>query len=296
VGAHPAIGVSGGPTHWDRAYTPCLSGAARLVAFELSAGAHDPASLWLYDRGTGHSQIVARGTAGATYEPRLSADGSALVFTVGEDGIRGRAEVYRRSLTDGTITLVSRANGRLGAPADGDAGEPAVSNDGTLVAFSAHAGNLGASSGPTRIYVRDVVHGRTEVVSPRAAAFAFDPAISGDGRFVAFAARPHQRDGTPDPRRASLYVHDRLTGRTVLASRTATDHRAGGVSAEPALSDDGRYVAFTSDAQGLDPRKPAGIAGVFVRDLKTGRSELLSRHPLRDPAGRTAHASTLCRL
>jgi Tol biopolymer transport system component len=296
LGGHRPIAVRADARRTGSAFNPTLSGDGGLVAFELSSGTRAPDELWLFDRSTRHAQRVARGTAGSTYEPRLSSNGAALVFTMAEDGLLGHSEVYRRSLTDGVTTLVSRANGPGGAPADGDAGEPAVSGDGTVVAFSADASNLGAAKRAARIYVRDVARARTEIVGVGASTFAFDPALSGDGRFVAFAARPRRKDGTADPRRASIYVHDRLSGRTALVSRNAKGGRAGGESSEPALSQDGQLIAFTSDAADLDPRKPAGITGVFVRDLRTGHNDLLSRHPFRAPGGGAAHATALCVL
>jgi hypothetical protein len=45
-------------------------------------------------------------------------------------------------------------------------------------------------------------------------------------------------------------------------------------------------VAFTSDAGDLDPRKPAGLPGVFVRDVALGTTRLLSSHAPRQAAQR----------
>jgi hypothetical protein len=69
---------------------------------------------------------------------------------------------------------------------------------------------------------------------------------------------------------------------------------ADGQSAEPAVSADGTRVAFTSTAANLDRRKPGGLTGVFLRDLRTGTTTLLSTHTPRTapPVNRATTAST----
>ena len=83
--------------------------------------------------------------------------------------------------------------------------------------------------------------------------------------------------GRADPGKATVWLHDRATHATTLVSRSggATADR---ISAEPAVSADGTRVAFTSTASNLDRRKPAGLTGVFVRDLRAGTTTLLSTH------------------
>jgi Tol biopolymer transport system component len=127
------------------------------------------------------------------------------------------------------------------------------------------------------VWVRDVEAGTTSAVS--GPGWASDPAVSADGRFVAFVRRP-LRGRRPNPERASIWLHDREGGSTVLVSRRdgRGGARAGGASFEPSVSADGRRVAFTSTAGDLARGKPAGIAGVFVRDLAAGTTRLVSTH------------------
>jgi hypothetical protein len=115
----------------------------------------------------------------------------------------------------------------------------------------------------------------------QANAGAGQEAITPDGRFVAFASAastlaPGDTNGRPD-----VFVHDRRSGRTELAS-IAADGKAGvdpnspsTCGAEhPAISADGRFVAFESCFANLIPGRAAGQAGdtnlaadVFVRDM-----------------------------
>jgi Tol biopolymer transport system component len=182
--------------------------------------------------------------------------------------------VFVRDVANGATTLVSRA-GAAGASADDDAYEPSISDDGRYVAFTSAAGNLGADGHRSRIWVRDVQSGTVEQISGKG--FAFDPSISADGRFVAYAERPTDGGGRADPGRAIVWLHDRATHTTTLISRSA-GATADRISAEPAVSSDGTRVAFTSTASNLDRRKPAGLTGVFVRDVRAGTTTLLSTH------------------
>lgn len=107
--------------------------------------------------------------------------------------------------------------------------------------------------------------------------FVGRPALSADGRRVAFASLAGNlvpRDGNTG---ADVFVRDRLTRRTVLVSATPEGRPGSAPSNAPALSADGRWVAFESWAPDLVPGALArGRLGVFLRDLRTGSTQLLS--------------------
>ena len=105
------------------------------------------------------------------------------------------------------------------------------------------------------------------------------PAISGDGRFVAFVSLadnlvPEDTNGFAD-----TFVHDRLTDTTERVSvssrgRQGNEHSGLiGVAAYPAISGDGRFVAFVSQADNLVSKDNNGNADVFVRDRLLGTTE-----------------------
>jgi dipeptidyl aminopeptidase/acylaminoacyl peptidase len=113
--------------------------------------------------------------------------------------------------------------------------------------------------------------------------------MSPDGRFVAFLAREGRPDGTPEGLRSSLWLHDRRTGKTALVARD-------GYNSEPSISADGRRVAFTSTSGRLSDRKPAGLPGVFVRDVEASTTTLLSSHRPRRGGHRAQQLSAFARL
>lgn len=264
------------------AYDPSVSTDGHLIAFEATddGGGTAPSrnGVWVRDVRAGTDRLVGLGSGGAIYEPRLVGSGAALLVTAADAGNDGHTLVYLRGLgASAATTLVSRASGRDGAPADGDANQPAASRDGQVVAFASTARNLGSRGGRARIYVRDVAAGTTTAVSP-AGRFAFDPAISPDGRYVAFAVRRGV-----SPTHSSVVLFDRQTGATVPVSGDAD-----GYNAEPAVSEGGRRVAFMSTGGRLSPKKPAGLAGVFLRDVAQGTTTLLSTHTLLKAKAATA--------
>lgn len=94
------------------------------------------------------------------------------------------------------------------------------------------------------------------------------PAISSDGRFVAFVT-------TGD--RSDVYVRDLVENQTVLVSRSLRGGSASGSSFQPAISADGRFVAFTSSADDLVTTPVGQALQVYLYDLRSGETTLVSR-------------------
>jgi hypothetical protein len=130
------------------------------------------------------------------------------------------------------------------------------------------------------VYVRDVRAGTTTLVSAGVRGDAIEPALSPDGRHVAFVVRAPFRGGSLDGLRSRVWLHDRVTGATTLVSRAggAAGAAADGYASEPVVGAGGRVVAFTSTAGNLAPGKPRRLAGVFVRDVAAATTRLVSHH------------------
>jgi|GEM_PF-1881683 len=266
------------------AYNPSMSASGRLVAFEATdtprgRGATSRNGLWIFDRARQTQRLVTEhGADGAAFLPKLSGDGSAIAYTDVAPGGDGSTQVYVRALRASPATLASRASGARGEVAAGDAYDPAISYDGSTVAFVSRAANLGRTGNASRVYVRDLRTGETELVSRAVGGDAITPSMSRDGRYVAFVERHRGALVDPANLRSEIWLHDRRTGATMLVSRApgASGAPAGGYSSEPAVSADGARVAFTSTAGNLASAKPGGLAGVFVRDLRRSTTTFLS--------------------
>jgi len=179
---------------------------------------------------------------------------------------------------------------------------PALSPDGLLVAFSSTSGNLtsGDSNGFEDIFIKDRRDGSvtnvTKVVvpvtsfPPYAPADCDTPAISADGRYVAFLSRggyvAYTAPASILPNTA-VWRYDRLTKTFARAFVSSTPPDRSMTS--PSISADGRYVAFASAASNMTPANPGFVRQIWVMDMQASLMTLVST----DAAG-TGRADAFC--
>jgi Tol biopolymer transport system component len=173
-----------------------------------------------------------------------------------------------------------------------------ISNDGRYVVFISTATNLVQGQQDVNlaedVFLRDLATGTTTLVSrsidsPVKAGDAGSgspvngtadgriPVISGDGRYIIFTSAasdlaPGQVYGNPAFSADDLLLYDRVTGTNSIV---VSDSEAAAL--EPAVSADGRYIAFTSAAENLVPGQQQGGSNVFLYD-RTGKSFRLVSH------------------
>jgi Tol biopolymer transport system component len=168
----------------------------------------------------------------------------------------------------GAVTTEIMNLGLFREDADG-AFSPAISGNGRFVVFLTRGTLPGDRNDQPDVYLRDRLLQQTERVSLPPAGALRDPgadsgpAISANGRFVAFGAGTSAGD--------HVFVRDLARGVTVLVDRATGGAPADLTSAEPELSADGRFVVFTSLADNLWPGDRNGWEDVFVRDRDTDR-------------------------
>ena len=279
------------------ASNPSLSGNGRLVAFESldssfvagdSNSAHD---IFVFDRQTATIELLSRGFAGAvandsSLNPSISFDGRFVVFEsnasnlVANDG-NGFKDVFLIDRQTGTLALLSRAV--AGADTDAASFSPALSADGRYVAFVSSASNLVAndSNGQDDIFVLDRQSATISLVSaasPAQAANAasFSPVLSGDGRYVAFGSSASNLVSNDSNGQDDIFVLDRQNASIQLVSGGLAGLGANASSAAPALSGDGRYIAFESYATNLVANDTNAYSDVFVFDQAQGTLRRLS--------------------
>ena len=266
---------------------------ARIAPLLVPAGAAfaGPHDTTLVSRAAGPAGASAN--AGTIAPPAVSADGRFVTFwsnatNLSPDDSDALYDLYRRDVASDATVLVSRASGKFGPKAAGAFyfGGPSISGDGRLVAFMADAANLSPDDKDALgdIYVRDLDSNETILVSRasradgvKANGSSFPPDISADGRFVAFGSEATNLTAD-QPTVAQVYVRDLATSTTTLVSR---ETGAAGAPADrggslPAISGDGRFVAFTTGS-GLDPADRNGRSDVYVRDRRTETTTLVSR-------------------
>ena len=298
---------------------PSINGDGRYLTFDTVLGGETSrglADVVLRDRAADSSRRLTTGLAGMpadgwSGQAHLAADGGVVVFAsaatnlVPGTKLNGRLpDVYRFDLASQAFERVS-VDGR-GVPHAGGSVMPSVSGDGRRIAFSstphvAPARHLLPPVSPgsrmPSIYLRDIGTGRTILVTggaetPNAASMT--PAISANGRWVVFASFATNlkfvapgSSGPGDPRdrnkSSDVFLYDVQSGAVTLVSRTAAGATANGASLNPAISADGRWIAFQSDASDLVcGRTCHGVEDVnllhdvFVFDRVTGEIARLS--------------------
>jgi Tol biopolymer transport system component len=279
---HPSISVNG----WFIAF--------ESVADNLSADDDDQFSnIFMRDTTAGTTDLVNRVSAptnaaadGDSYGPTIDRDGKRVAFTSDADNLSTKDDnaytnVFVRDLPLRFTSAVSLPTGGFlsSTPADGDSFDAAISWDGRYVAFLSYASNF--VDEPIRtptvadVFRRDIQASKTILVSRAtgadgqpAFANSSHPSISVDGRFVAFASDAGNLS-TEDGPSSDVFVRDLSYDTTTLASRASGVAGAAGdgASSTPALSIDGRFVAFASDADNLSDQDGDAFRDVFTREL-----------------------------
>ncbi|HEX6206730.1 MAG TPA: hypothetical protein VF058_00050 [Actinomycetota bacterium] len=173
--------------------------------------------------------------------------------------------------------LISRATS--GTPGDNDSYNPVLSASGRYIAFESYASNLPGGNGSNeQVYVHDRVTKKTRLVSKFAGqpgtGDSYDPSISGDGRYVSFTSTASNFPGG-DGATEQIYVHDRVTKKTRLVSKTPGGAPGGGHSSDSAISGNGRVVVFETEAPNLGGSGADEQLRVYNLRKKKGR--LLSK-------------------
>src|SRR5262249_49419923 len=102
------------------------------------------------------------------------------------------------------------------------------------------------------------------------------PSLSDNGRFVAFDVNASSLVPDDTNERSDVFVKDRQTGIIERVSVSSAGEQGNGDSYSSALSSDGRYVAFYSEASNLVSGDTNGSVDTFVKDRLTGIVERVS--------------------
>ncbi|GAA1236645.1 PD40 domain-containing protein [Kitasatospora nipponensis] len=244
----------------------CVLAAAAAVAGTAAPAQADPAWAPISQVDVGASGVPADQ---ASTSLGLSQNGHYALFSSSAtnlvpDGASVGFGLYVRDLRTGRTELVSR--GDDGTPLTALDDVAGISGDGRYVVFSSGAADVAPgqpANGAYNVYVRDRVTARTHLVSAGLASGAADsdlgayhPAISADGRSIVYmSTRTDLVPGAPvRPNTRNIFVTDRVSGRTRLASVGAGGQAADNDSDNPTINADATTVGFSSRAGNLLPQ------------------------------------------
>jgi Tol biopolymer transport system component len=239
----------------------------------------------------------AIGANAAVEDVAISGDGRYVAFATAADNLvpgdtNGASDVFVLDRQTGDIERVSVASN--GDEGNGASFGPSISDDGQLVAFVSAASNLvgGDTLGNDDIFVHDRDSGETTRVSVSSAGVqangrSLNGMISGDGRYVAFAADATNLVTNDTNGFRDIFRHDRNTGATILISKdknAEANNSSGPVGIAYGgvdISRSGKYVAYLSAASNLVNGDSNNAIDVFVVDadhpqLKAWRASVIS--------------------
>ncbi len=265
---------------------------ALLLGLALAVAAA-PATAGPSPQRTVRIRVAAAGQPnGASANPQISGSGRFVAFetqatNLGPSDANGHLrDVYLYDDKTAAIHLLSAAPG--GGGADGPSSDPSISADGGVVAFYSLAGNLVPrangvvpGSAPHGDVFAWSAGGGLEQVSVSSTQVPADgdsaePDVSGDGQRVVFSSTATNLTSGHPTRQRDVYVRDRASGQTTLVSARPDGQPGDGNSSAPAISPDGRYVSFASTATDLVPDVTPHGTNVYLRDLMTGTTQLVS--------------------
>lgn len=298
---------------------PSLSGDARFVAFTSSAtnlvedDTNDLPDVFVHDRMTGATTRISVSTSGQqsdgisyNYFPAISEDGRHVVFAsmatnLVDRDTNGTWDIFVHDRITKSTTLVSRSS----ADRQGDAPSlhGVISGDGRYVAFNSYAGNLvrGDDNKVSDIFVHDLETHTTTAIS-------VDPSgrlgnqnsdratISYDGSCIGYSSFASNLGVEDNDDEENVFIHERATGRNVVASKTvAATRNASGDDVpwccyiSPAccivvvisdrksvIAPDGNSIAYRSDSPDLVGDDRNFRQDIFLYDRRTDTIERIS--------------------
>lgn len=291
-----SVNSTGNQGNFD-AFNPAISADGRFVAFEsnstnlVSGDTNNTSDIFLHDRLNGNTTRISVDSTGQegdrpSLNPSISADGRLIAFESNSTNLvagdtNNTSDIFIRNIETNTTTRVSvNSTGNQGNIGSFN---PSISANGRFVAFDSLADNLvaGDTNSTRDIFVREIQTNTTTRVSVNSSEIqanfgSISAAISADSRFVAFQSNASNlvtgdTNGTSD-----IFVYDRLTNTTSMASMNSTGDRANRSSFKPSISADGRFVAFDSLADNLAAADTNGTNDIFVRDKDTATTTRIS--------------------
>lgn len=223
--------------------------------------------------------------------PAINYDGRFVLFTslasnLVEDDTNGCFDIFLYDRLNNIIRRVSiNSEGDQGN--DHSAEQSDINSDGKFVVFESDASNLvlDDTNGVKDILVADLNMNQIERVSVSTLGeegndSSLFPSISSDGRYVLFISSASNLVLNDTNNNVDVFLHDRQSTSTIRISENPSGVQANGESMAGTISDNGRYVAFSSGADNLVLDDTNGKWDVFVKDLLLNEIKIVSKSTL----------------
>lgn len=277
--------------------TPGLSADGRFATYASYAGdlvaddTNHTRDIFVFDRETLQTTRVSIASDGTqsnslSESPSISADGRYVAFwsnanNLVENDTNNVADTFVHDRQTGETTRISIDSTGI----QGNAGSygTTISADGRYVTYSSFASNLVSAdtNGERDVFVFDRQTQQTTRVSidsegNQGNGLSRFPAISGNGRYVAFHSSADNLASGDTNRHFDVFVFDRQTQQTSAVSLSSQGTFGDRDSFDPMLSADGRFVVFESEASNLAVGDTNNKVDIFVHDRQTGKTTSVS--------------------
>lgn len=287
----------------EDAVTPSISADGRFVTYAskspdlASNDSNGLSDVFMWDREAGSTRLISHTATGASANGdsrgstlgNISADGRYVAYVSNAANLPGSAgtnhKVYRYDREQRSSTMVSVSINRQ--QADGDSGNPTMSDDGDRIAFESTATNLiapSASGQQIHVYAANMAlegRGLSLVSRKKGAPYpngrSTAPRISGDGTVVSFSSTSSDMVVGDTNGQDDAYVAGVGTDEMTLMSSAPNGDPGNDRAYGSAPSADGRYVYFGSQSTNLVPGMTlVGWNQVYRFDRTTGAHRLMS--------------------
>lgn len=282
-----------GQLSYDGRYISFWSVASNILPGDTVQLAH----IYVYDQVANSITRVSKASDGTaanenSYGSCISGDGRYVAFyslatNLVMDDTNGLFDVFVHDRTSGVTT---RIPGMSGAEPNGrsDVHGQCMSEDGRYIAFDSEATNLIANdtNGLRDTFVYDQQSGqiiRVSVASDGAQANGtrrlHTPTLSLDSRYISFESYATNLVSGDTNNRSDIFVHDRETHATTRISVASSGEQGNNDALYGVVAENGRFVAFESEADNLVPNDNNGVGDIFVYGRIGGSPDCSAAEP-----------------
>jgi hypothetical protein len=289
---------------------PAMSAEGRFVAFtsratnlvdddtngtaDVFVRDRDPDGNGVFDEDNGvtsRMSVDSNGVQGdlSSGGPSISADGRLVSFDSSATNLvagdtNGATDVFVHDRATGATTRVSLSSEGLEGNRYSQSAQ--ISGNGRFVTFDSESDNLVPNdvNGFGDVFIRDLVDDVTELVSVDSFSLQGNstssaPVISADGRIVAFTSNATNLVVPDTNGDLDVFVRDRIAGTTTRANSDSSGVQGNYGAIFAAISGNGRFVAFASDAENLIANDTNDKGDEFIHDVVTGETFAVSVNP-----------------
>lgn len=289
---------------------PAISRNGRYIIYHSDApdlvpndtnNSHD---VFLYDRLTRTTERISLGLGGVQGNNRsmfgdLSTDGRFLTFhseatNLVPNDTNNAWDVYFHDRLTGQFERISITS--AGQQANATSIFPDISGSGRFITFYSEATNLvpNDTNNATDIFLHDRQNQTTERISvstggAQANGPSIFPDISADGRYIVYESAaanlvPNDTNATED-----IFLYDRINKTTQRINLTTSGQQGNGRASYPIITTNNRFVTYTSYADNMHPDDPDTDGDIYLRDLVSGTTELITRGLNNQPTNGESH-------